>query len=99
MKATIEPLQGKYYGTKINFEYIGKRIEKGVIEVWHMGDYKPSKRQLQYWGVKSIKEAHDNDYPCDSHFETEITYKICVEIKNALENLTTSRRRLMGKIL
>lgn len=87
MIAKIMPLQGKYYGTWVNFEYIGKhKVQSGSINVWHTGDGKPSARQMKEWGFKSIKQAQESDVMCDSHYETEITYRICLAIKDALIN-------------
>lgn len=77
MKAKIEPLKGKYYGTTIS-------LENGEgITVWVMGDYKPSIRQLEELSM-TYEEAKDDDYFCDSHFESETSYKVAVAIVEAL---------------
>ena len=76
----IEPLTGKYYGTRIT-------LDNGEgITVWVMGDYKPSKRQLDSLNM-TYEEAKEDDYFCDSHFETEASYKIALAIVEAIEKM------------
>lgn len=69
LRAELEPLDGrKYYGSRIVL-----RDEKGdgsdAIEVWVMGDYTPSERELE---------------ACDSHFESALGYEICQLIVEAI---------------
>lgn len=76
MKAEIKPLHGKYYGTEIKLEN-GERIV-----VWLRGDGKPSRRELE--GI-TYEEAVEDDYFCDSHYETEFCLSVCEAIVKALE--------------
>lgn len=79
--AKIEPLKGKYYGTRIT-------LEKGEgITVWVMGDFKPSERQLADLNM-TYEEAKEDDYFCDSHFETETSFKIASAIVEVLNRLS-----------
>jgi len=80
MKAKIEPLEGKYYGTRIT-------LENGEgITIWVMGDYKPSIRQLEELSM-TYEEAKDDDYFCDSHFESETSFKVAVAIVETLSRI------------
>ena len=75
MKAKLLPLKGKYYGTKIAVEHQGKESE---ISVWHMGNYKPSARELE-------RRSEGFEY-CDSHFESEASLEIAKRIFAALND-------------
>ena len=79
MKAKLLSLDGKYYGTKIAVSYDGC---ESLIEVWHMGNYKPSARELRDWN-----EVNDGPYEtCDSHFESESSLEIAERIVKALND-------------
>jgi len=78
-KAWIKPLHGKYYGTEVVIEIDGNRT---VVEVWEMGDYRPSTRQLEDWGVTE-EQARADDYMCNTHYETALGYKIAQRIAQA----------------
>ena len=80
MKAWIEELNGKYYGTIVAFEH-GK--SKGGIEVWFNSDYRPSARQLVNWGMTE-KEAQEEQMTCDGHFESSDGYLIAEAVRDAL---------------
>jgi len=100
MKATLMPLNGKYYGTKIAItDDAGNEYE---VELWNMGKWEPSDRELD--GACSIDEWRENkilpivDHPwypngipakeaveiCDSHFESRETYTLALEIVRRL---------------
>ena len=80
MKADILPLNGKYYGTVI--QYGGDR----TIEVWDMENYIPSDRQLEYWEM-TLEEAKADNMMCDSHYETQESYRIAEAIVKAIRKL------------
>jgi len=80
MKATIQPLDGKYYGTVINVEHPHGNFS---ISVWCNGDFKPSKRELKYHGMK-LKEWEEDQIGCDGHFESKDCYEVCKIIEDAL---------------
>lgn len=82
MKIYLEELKGKYYGTVIRYQVSPEDTEKS-IEVWDMGDYTPSRRQLEYWGL-SLDEAKEDGIMCDSHYETLRSYDIACVIVDAL---------------
>jgi len=79
MNAKIQPLKGKYYGTTIELD--GGEL----IEVWIMGDWTPSARQLEYWGM-TLQEAQDDGMMCDSHYESADCYKLVERIVKAINN-------------
>lgn len=80
MKAKLIPLEGKYYGTRI-----AVTTEDGcesTIYVWHMGNHKPSARELHYW-----REVGDCPHEtCNSHFESESSLEIAERIVKALND-------------
>ena len=91
MKAWIKPLDGKYYGTII---VIQDGQHRTSIEIWCNADFEPSDRELDLWrctrqewdenilidngwgGKSPIKEFAI----CDSHFESDWTYKLAQKI-------------------
>ena len=97
MKARIYELRGKYYGTSIEIDFEDGHQE--VIKLWDSGNFEPSERWLNFygytkeqwdsnelvdngWGTKSpIKEM---DLVCDSHFESDVTYKRALAIVDAI---------------
>jgi hypothetical protein len=81
MGAMIAPLMGKYYGTKIQFDNGG-----GKLTVWYMGNWEPSKRQLEHWGM-TLEEARDDLMLSDSHFESEQGFAIAEAICKAINDL------------
>jgi len=80
MDAFIPPLEGKYYGTII--QYGGDR----TIKVWNMEGNTPSERQLKQWGM-TLEESQESGMICDSHYETVTSYKIARAIQRALDGL------------
>lgn len=81
MNAYIEPLSGKYYGTKIIIDTGGTTPSE--LSIWEMGNHQPSTRQLEKWNM-TFGEAKDDGMMCDSHYETELSYKIARIIQKAL---------------
>lgn len=75
MKAEILPLNGKYYGTGLLLT-----TDSGLeyyVNLWNSKG-PPSKRELAEW---------DGDWEfeiCDSHYESEETYKLAQTIVRAL---------------
>jgi hypothetical protein len=97
MKAKIMPLRGKYYGTEIKiFDEDGT----DEIKLWDSGDFIPSERELKACGLtlkqwvdneevalddgKTLAKAKDILEICDSHFESDLTYKRALKIVTAI---------------
>jgi hypothetical protein len=76
IKAELAPLGGKYYGSDVIINSDDIRSE---IRFWKTYGYPPSKRQLEYWGM-SLEEATADLMMCDSHYESEYTYQLCMEL-------------------
>lgn len=76
--AEIEPLSGKYYGSHIALK--GPDGATDLIEVWVMGDYKPSERELEAWDEDEYGPYEIND----SHYETQFGYEVCKLIVGAI---------------
>jgi len=85
MKATILPLANKYYGTIIQLQEDDAVAE---IKVWThlMNSTKPSRRQMKSWGVKTLKEAQEQDFLCDTHYETDFDYKLAKAMLQGIIN-------------
>ena len=99
MKAHIEDLSGKYYGTTVDVE-----IDSGnttSIEVWANSN-EPSKRQLEEdgytqedWDNNALVETgyggkgkiRESDLFCDNHFETKESYLLASIICDAINNI------------
>lgn len=103
VNATIQPLGGKYYGTEITIcDDKGNETE---IVVWMMGDYEPSSRQIEYWGLTPaqwkagalVDDGMGGKVPCrqelicDSHYESADGYALCEKIANALNAQNKTR--------
>ena len=99
MKASLMPLDGKYYGTKIFLDY--GNGDNSVFVLWDSGNYQPSIRQLEYmgytkaqwdanemvpdgWGEDTMTPIRQLDIVCDSHFESNLTYNRALKIIDAL---------------
>lgn len=97
MKATLMPLIGKYYGTKIELRF--DNGDREHIKLWNSGDYEPSIREIKSWGYTQeqwdnneiIESGYDGTGPirslgliCDSHFESKLTYERAMKIVNAI---------------
>lgn len=78
MSAAIAPLEGKYYGTRIEIKHPRGETE---IVVWFMGDYQPSERELR---GQTVPEWHEEGGASDSHYETKDGYEIALAIVRAL---------------
>jgi len=92
IKAKLEPLEGKYYGTKIILDFEGYEEE---IILQDNADFTPSEREFNRDGF-SKKEYEENILvedgwggkqpiqellaPCDSHFESQTTYERALEL-------------------
>ena len=73
-KATLAPLTGKYYGTKIIIKDEDIYTE---LSIWNSGDYTPSERELHKW--------NDGEFEvCDSHFESKWTYEFAKKLVDAI---------------
>ena len=102
MKASLLPLEGKYYGTVI---YVSSAGHETTFEVWDSADYQPSDRELARAGV--TRQQYDDNailsyedfggevYPvsarercevCDSHFESQWTYELAKKIVAAIND-------------
>jgi hypothetical protein len=84
MRATLLPLKGKYCGSIIRVETLDDVSE---IKVWHMGDRRPSKRQIRQWAEESdepLDEVDIREMCSDNHFESCEGYEICRRIVAAL---------------
>lgn len=98
MKAKLIPLNGKYYGTKIEIDF----DDKGQIEtllVWETSNYNPSIRQLYKMGYTKkqwdnnefVKDGYGGLIPIrelgiinDNHFENELSYERSLKIVNLI---------------
>ena len=100
MKAKIDDLNGKYYGTKIHI--IDGKLKGNVISIWFASG-KPSTRQIESWG--HTQEEWDNDIEIDNgwggkmnlrtgggmihntHYECDETYRVAEAIATVLEKM------------
>ena len=74
MYAEIKSLTGKYYGTEV---VIHTKNGDCIVTVWHMGDFKPSRRELEKLDQEEEFEAFD------SHYETKDGFEIAQKIQEA----------------
>ena len=80
MIARMLPLKDKYYGTEI---IIDTTLEESIVlNIWIMGNCKPSLRQLAAWDYPTPDIV--GDMICDSHFESEDCYNVSKFIVNAI---------------
>jgi hypothetical protein len=96
MKAELQPLEDKYYGTEIRIDDADdNEFSEGLIQIWVMGNYKPSRRGLENLRRNWIEETgmeptdeewHDEkaSYFCDSHYETETSLHIAELLVKAI---------------
>ena len=87
IKAELEPLtHRKYYGTTINlFNTLDGR--KAYFSIWinNLGDYSPSKRELQLYGQPGENEPRREEVEiCDDHYESAFTLQIAEVIVVAI---------------
>lgn len=83
MEARLLPLKGKYYGSIIEIDTPTGKTE---IKVWHSADFVPSQRELEKHQM-TIEEYRENNEPCDSHFESHFTHKLCEYLVNCIKNM------------
>ena len=76
MKAKIDYLKGKYYGTLIGID------TGGGITVW-ITEGNPSQRQLNEWDM-TLEEAKADGMLCDAHYETDASYQIACKIRDII---------------
>lgn len=81
MRAFIEPLDGKYYGTKV-------WTEAGDVEIWCPNPRRPSDRQLQEWYPM---DEPLSEYMCDNHYETAISYEMAQAFVRAVADIDYPR--------
>jgi hypothetical protein len=88
---TLEPLEGKYYGTEILSPVRKVEGGQGTFCIWNFGDRKlhPSPRQIEKdGGVEEI---------CDDHYEDEQTFRdadFVVSARSDVPALVAEVRRL-----
>lgn len=93
MKAKLQPLESKYYGTIIE-------LDRGTIKIWNCGG-RPSDRQIEAWGITPHEWDNNilvqngwggldgcrNVYkPEDSHYETQADYLYALELIKIINN-------------
>lgn len=97
--ASIRPLDGKYYGTKIQIEYGAD--EPIIINIWKSTG-KLSKRQCEYWCIKEGQETEPEirlSYLCDNHYESALTFMVADLLVNRLNNMSHNEVRDFAKML
>lgn len=86
MRAVLKPLEGKYYGTEVEIRGTHKDpvdFNNGFIQIWVMGNYEPSERELEHW--RNSEWGGDEPYEIsDSHYETETSYEIAKKLVEAV---------------
>jgi hypothetical protein len=90
LNAKLLPLKDKHYGSQIELSLGNQKI--GTIKVWLSTPFesdlsRPSTRELSSNGYKTVEEAVKDGFPCDSHYESELDYRISLAIQKALENV------------
>lgn len=90
LKASIRELGGKYYGTEVEIVDTLSPINPELVQIWVMGDYEPSERELQLMrdsltdgNLPSIyrnEEEMRADWFCDGHYETTLSLRIAQAI-------------------
>lgn len=94
MKAKLLPLEGKYYGTKVEIDFEDEG-DKEVLTLWDTTGFELSIREIEKTGY-SIEEYNNNPViehewfgksrlqdllaPSDSHFESKLTYERALAI-------------------
>lgn len=83
----------KYYGTEIEV-YDDDNNSVGYFQVWlnpkREEDYKPSEREVEEHHTQSSEDdpeynAADNPFEiCDNHYESELTYRLCRRLVDAV---------------
>lgn len=88
--ATLLPLCGKYYGTKIQIDY-GDPTPI-VLNIWKFSSTM-SKRQLDYFELDPADTHEINDSMSDGHFESGLTFMVADLLVKRLNNLTQDEVR------
>lgn len=106
MRAELQPLTGrKYYGTEVSItdddwgNFHGRSYD-GFVSIWVMGNYEPSRRELEGYEKRDGKwmrwepeeEYKGRIYPgewveyeiSDSHYETETSLEIAELLVEAI---------------
>lgn len=85
MKAKLQPLSGKYYGSIIELTHKSGTVSK--INIW-VDDYscrrKPSIRQIKAEGYKTLSEALGDGCEFDTHSESAVGYAVAKIIVDAI---------------
>lgn len=94
LNAKLLPLRGKHYGSQVELSLGNLKI--GVIKVWLSTPFesdlsRPSTRELSSNGYKTVEEAAKDGFPCDSHYESELDYRLSLAIQSALDNLDVNQ--------
>ena len=101
--ARLEPLKGKYYGTRVGYD-IGDGRDRS-IEIW-CNTGRPSDREILSWGMtleeyindtepkfddgwggKYTAKEYAGEMLCDSHHETQYSLLIATAIASALNGM------------
>jgi len=85
MKAELKPLDGKYYGTEVAITRDGddnRDFGEGLIQIWVVGNYEPSRRELDDWDTDELELLSD------SHYETETSLEIAELLVKAVNKAT-----------
>jgi len=95
LNARLLPLLRKYYGSEIELSISGKPV--GTIKVWidadddvRTGLNAMSCRELSSCHYASVDEAWEDGYPCDCHYENQLSYQVATAITQALSGLELS---------
>ena len=90
MKATLLPLLGKYYGTEIEVDFEDNpNSNKEIITLWDSTGFVPSIRYLEYYDYTQEdwdKNKVCEDFICDSHFESKLTYERALKLVNLINS-------------
>ena len=84
ISAKLLPLEGKYYGTRVEIT-----TDEGCtswVMIWHNDSSGPSSRELEGWDVEEYGEYEI----CDSHYETATDLLIAETIVKVVNELATT---------
>lgn len=86
LHARLLPLEGKYYGSRIELTRSdGRDGDEAWIVCWinSVSDYKPSERELEGWDEEEFGPYEISD----DHYESQTCLTICNKIVETLEGL------------
>ena len=90
MKATLLPLLGKYYGTEIEIYFEDDpNSHTETLTLWDTTGFIPSIRYLEKYGYTQEdwdSGRTDDDFICDSHFESKLTYERALKLVNLINS-------------